>query len=567
MLNWSLGDSLLCFVIILHLSFAPFTKVEESFNLQAIHDILKYGICDLSHYDHINFPGAVPRTFIAALVISAITWPLKFVWLLFNDTVDGLPIQFMVRLTIGMTNAFGLIYLKSCLQNLMRDKTIAEQEKDKTDKVNTFSTAGNWFIVCCLSSFHLMFYSSRPLPNFIVTLPLVNVALGWILLDQINWGVCLLAFVAVIFRLEVAAMCIGVALMAIWYKKLTWFNAIKFGLMGAFLGVGISISVDSYFWSDYTLPELDAFIFNVLSGNSKQWGVEPIYAYFTNYLRLLFLPPTFLLLNYLGFNMAPDNVKIITLASYFHILILSFQPHKEWRFIVYSIPTILILGSIGASYIWENVKVQSLKQALMIFILPFSLVVSFVCSMFFLKVSSMNYPGGHALLQLNEYFLDNNITNTTVHMTIPACMTGISRFGELNHDIYGINYDKTENIDTIRSNWNDFEFLITHQHDPESFIVPAEDDMEWELIGETGMFTHINLTYFNQLIDSFTINYKDMQISMILYQQGKRVPEFLIQLITGGDARNFIDDVFNKTFVKDTVFYTYKRRNSLIPKA
>ena len=91
MLRWSLALLVFPFLIYLHLHVAPYTKVEESFNAQAVHDILTFGIPakDVeetlrSQYDHMTFPGAVPRTFIGALLLAGISGPAM--WL--NGAID-----------------------------------------------------------------------------------------------------------------------------------------------------------------------------------------------------------------------------------------------------------------------------------------------------------------------------------------------------------------------------------------------------------------------------------------------------------------------------------------------
>lgn len=70
-----------CFILI-HLFVSPYTKVEESFNIQAAHDILVQGIPTENardfltrNYDHVRFPGSVPRTFAGALVLTGLSRP------------------------------------------------------------------------------------------------------------------------------------------------------------------------------------------------------------------------------------------------------------------------------------------------------------------------------------------------------------------------------------------------------------------------------------------------------------------------------------------------------------
>lgn len=69
-------------LIFLHLLVAPYTKVEESFHVQATHDILVYGFpanaleVDRTNYDHFAFPGAVPRTAIGAAILAKLSRPI-----------------------------------------------------------------------------------------------------------------------------------------------------------------------------------------------------------------------------------------------------------------------------------------------------------------------------------------------------------------------------------------------------------------------------------------------------------------------------------------------------------
>ena len=549
-------DGLLIAVSSLHLLRAPFTKVEESFNIQAIHDILNYGVFDISKYDHIQFPGAVPRTFTGALIVALLVKPIVLLRSLFGAPQSTqLETQLMVRGTIGLLNCLSIIYLRNALQECLDARETKTKSNDKTPETetevveegvenNSFSTAGTWFILFVVTSFHLMFYSTRTLPNFIITFSLTNIALAWTLKQINHWAIFLLAVTAIIFRLEVAALGLGITIFSVLSHRITPLRAIKFGVYGMFIGMGISLTIDSYFWGTWVVPEVDAFIFNVMMGNSARWGTEPALAYLYKYLPIIFFPQTVILLNHLGLKMAPTDLRIVAFASYFHIAALSLQPHKEWRFIVYSIPAIMMVGAVGAAHLWENLRTKFYP---LVYLLPLSPLISFCISMLFLYISGMNYPGGDALMKLNDYIVENNITNVTVHASVPACMTGITLFGGLDYSKYGVTYDKTENYTQIRSLWPSYDYLITVESN--SSRLPFENGngtANWELIQWTPMFVGLNYTFLGNLASDAS----------------EDLPRFIGNLAKEGSVVDAIYEILDGILIKEDVLFTYERKGT-----
>ncbi|PHH86175.1 hypothetical protein CDD83_10631 [Cordyceps sp. RAO-2017] len=124
-------------VPLVHLALSPYSKVEESFNLQAAHDILVYGTPASSAgarlaraYDHFAFPGAVPRTFVGAVVLAGVAQPLLAGPVAFRHG------QLLVRALLAAGNAAALLAFRNAFARAFG------------------RGAARWWLVLMLSQFH-----------------------------------------------------------------------------------------------------------------------------------------------------------------------------------------------------------------------------------------------------------------------------------------------------------------------------------------------------------------------------------------------------------------------------
>ncbi|KAJ7821541.1 glycosyltransferase family 22 protein [Mycena olivaceomarginata] len=271
-----------------HVLLAPYTKVEESFNLHAVHDVLMYGVApsSLPNYDHFVFAGAVPRTFIGSVLLAWISKPAIYLASSFGLVPSKFELQVIVRLVLASINALGL-----CL-------------------IRRFGRpAGFYYTLIACSQFHVPFWMGRTLPNMFALFP-VNLSAYLLIARALNTlkpsqrsdiiSIASLVFSAVVFPFTVGA-------------------------------IPFTVSVDSYFWGrPYLWPEWHSIYFNVVEGKSADWGV-----YFSGYVYLtLHLPKLLLsalpLLLFVAFSSSPRRLVSLVFPSAVLVGAMSALGHKEW---------------------------------------------------------------------------------------------------------------------------------------------------------------------------------------------------------------------------------------------
>ncbi|KAH9733484.1 Dol-P-Man:Man(7)GlcNAc(2)-PP-Dol alpha-1,6-mannosyltransferase [Citrus sinensis] len=410
----------------------PYTKVEESFNVQAMHDIL-YHRHHLDIYDHLEFPGVVPRTFIGALLVSVLASPIILVMsFLHLPKTHGL---IAVRLALGCITLSTLRFFR------------AQQVRYKFG-----SQVEAFFVILTAFQFHLLFYCTRPLPN-ILALGIVNLAYGFWLKGDFYAALNCLIFSAVVFRCDMVLLLCPLGLVLLLTKSISLWKALKCCIGMVLLSVGLTVLVDSIMWKKLVWPEFEVLWFNSVLNRSSEWGTHSFHWYFTSALprSLLAAYPLCFLGALLDRRVLPFVIPVFTF-----VLLYSKLPHKELRFIISSVPIFNLSAAVAASRIFMNRK-KAFWKLLSIILIGF-LLISLGCTAVTFMASYENYPSGYALKYLHQIgHLASNTEEQWVHIDPYSAMNGISRFCEND---FPWRYSKEESIPLKEYQNRNFTYLI-----------------------------------------------------------------------------------------------------------
>ncbi|KIW48182.1 uncharacterized protein PV06_00796 [Exophiala oligosperma] len=428
-----------CLVIVvliqIHLYVSPFTKVEESFNIQATHDILKYGIPTQNvhlrlkaQYDHMTFSGAVPRTFIGPLILAAIAKP--FVW---YGQLNGPQQQMLVRAVLGLFNGASLIGYASAVRRAYG------------------SSASTWYTFFQGAQFHVLYYSSRTLPNMFA-FGITTIGLRFLLPDptspqfrvrRTRLGLYLLTLATVVFRSEIALLlashCLYLVLRSGSISNAASLIRVVFipaVFSATVAGLVLTVGIDTFFWQSRTLlwPELAAFLSNVFPSSdglgASAWGTSPWHWYLTSAIPRLVLNPFLLVLPVWGLtrSIRPQLLDLLV-PSLSYVSLYSILPHKETRFLFPVVPPITASVALCASYISTRRHRHRLYKLTTCALLLSGGLTAAISTGVLLPLSSLTYPGGTALTSLHAISLNYGPRpRIRVHLGNLALQTGVTHF-------------------------------------------------------------------------------------------------------------------------------------------
>ncbi|WVQ70934.1 hypothetical protein IAR50_000459 [Cryptococcus sp. DSM 104548] len=417
-----------------HIFLSPYTKVEESFTLHAVHDVLVHGFGKdgLKHWDHITFPGAVPRSFLPPIVLGLITYPFSALAVALGIIKTKVGVQILIRLVLASFFSLSFNHLAASLQTVYG------------------TPARVWFTLLSLGSFHIPYYAGRTLPNF-MALPGVLWSISQIVRSESSCtakesqvqprnAIITLTALATIVRLELALFVLPLALSLVVLKRASVGQVISWGFIGGFGSLAVTSPIDYTLWlpalshpsfpfnspAQLFWPELSSLIYNAFQGHSEEWGVMPFHYYFTNSIPKL-LVGNFALVGLAGGLWAFARVggsglikevgcwdgsrggrgveRILAvwgLSMGTVLLGLSALGHKEWRFILPILPILHVLSALSATNLWSLPPPSSYLRPLARLAVLGLLGVNLLATGAMTFLSMNNYPGGEVWRALEK---------------------------------------------------------------------------------------------------------------------------------------------------------------------
>ncbi|XP_015781103.1 uncharacterized protein LOC107359154 [Tetranychus urticae] len=332
--------------------FTPFTKVEESFGIQAVHDFIYLGFpraldianryangtADISispkfplklkfsieptnivhshnysgwRWDHEEFPGPLPRTFIGPFILSLFAFP----WSMNTRILEKIYIQIIVRIILSSFVLLGF-FNYAC---------------EVTRKFGRHTTSA--LTILTASQFHFLFYASRPLPNTFALILVLFASAKW-LSGRNTPFIILCAITVVIFRAETALLFGPMIISSIFFQyNLDISHLFLVGIPAGLVSLFATVLFDSFMWQRWVWPEAFGIFFNVYLNKSAEWGVQPFLWYFYSAL------PRSLLFSLFFVPFASRRcMRTCFAVSFAFIFLYSFLGHKELRFIIYCLP-------------------------------------------------------------------------------------------------------------------------------------------------------------------------------------------------------------------------------------
>ena len=392
-------DALVFAVTVTHVFIAPYAKVEESFNLQATHDVVYHGWA-LSKYDHHQFPGVVPRTFIGAMCLALVTKPLHSLLVASHlfppDSTFGTKIhaQITCRLVLAMTVVAALGRFRRVLSK------------------NFGKEVGIAFAVITSTQFHLPFYASRTFPNTFALVLTTFALADWMeahfegngmeqcvtktsqlngveecqknnKVDYRNYrAVFLLTLASVVFRCDVLLLLAPVGIHMLAMRSMSVTKAVLFGAKCVVGCLALTVAVDTAAWAPvdsvsenndlvsennqhwpgatgFFWPEGTVFWFNTYENRSGEWGVSPWYWYVLNALpRALLGAFPFAFIG----AWCDARVKPIFWIPVVFVTLYSVLPHKELRFVFSALPMFNACAAVGVVYVWRRWVARTKKD-------------------------------------------------------------------------------------------------------------------------------------------------------------------------------------------------------------